>query len=84
MNTKKEDDMTANDEIVAGAIGRCYSMFDSVCNYALDIITDVIYNKPCTEAKEFLISRPEELAVRAFRKAIDDFETCAKARKVVH
>jgi hypothetical protein len=55
------------------AIMRCFNAVDYISETAANIIIDVLYNIPCPEAKQFLLTRPEELALRAFEKALSEF-----------
>jgi hypothetical protein len=54
------------------AIMRCFNMVDYISETAANIIIDLIYNIPCAEAQQFLLTRPEELAFRAFEKALSE------------
>jgi hypothetical protein len=54
------------------AIMRCFNMVDYISETAANIIIDLIYNIPCAEAKQFLLNRPEELALRAVEKALNE------------
>jgi hypothetical protein len=51
---------------------RCFRMVDYVCDIVPDYILDFVQDVPCSTAKQFLMSRPEEFAIRAFEKAIND------------
>ena len=54
------------------AITRCFNMVDYISETAANIIIDLIFNISCPEAKQFLLTKPEELALRAFEKALND------------
>jgi hypothetical protein len=54
------------------AIMRCFNMVDYISETASNIIIDLIFNIPCPETKQFLLTRPEELALRAFEKALNE------------
>jgi len=51
---------------------RCFRMVDYVCDIVTDYILDFVQDVPCSTAKQFLLSRPEEFAIRAFIKTIND------------
>jgi hypothetical protein len=51
---------------------RCFRMVDYLCNTVSDYILNFIEDIPCAEAKQYLLSRPEEFAIRLFEKTIDD------------
>ncbi len=72
------------EEHVEAAISRCFKMLDHINDLAADIITDIIHNNPCSGAKQFLIQRPEELAVRAIEKVIADFGNTKRMPDDVH
>lgn len=55
------------------ALMRCFNAIDYISETAANIIIDLIFNIPCAEAKHFLMTRPEELALRAFEKALTEF-----------
>jgi hypothetical protein len=54
------------------AIMRCFNMVDYISETAANIIIDLIFNIPCPETKKFLLNKPEELALRAFEKALNE------------
>lgn len=54
------------------AIIRCLNMVDYISDAAANIIINFIDNIPCPEAKRFLLTKPEELALKSFEKAIAD------------
>lgn len=54
------------------AITRCMNMVDYISDIAANMILNLVQNNPCPEAKRFLLTRPEELAIKSFEKAIND------------
>ncbi|MBN2038410.1 MAG: hypothetical protein JW864_00090 [Spirochaetes bacterium] len=71
-------------EYVKNAISRCYNMLDYISDSAADIITDIVYNSPCQNAKQFLLQKPEDLAVKAFKKVLEDYENDQYGSNIVH
>jgi hypothetical protein len=51
---------------------RCFRMVDYVSDVVTNYILDFVQDVPCATAKQFLLSKPEEFAIRAFEKAIND------------
>ena len=51
------------------AIARCMNMIDYISDVAANMILNLAQNNPCPEAKRFLLTRPEELAIKSFEKA---------------
>jgi hypothetical protein len=51
---------------------RCFRMVDYLSDVVTNYILDFIQNVPCGTAKQFLLNKPEEFAIRAFEKAIND------------
>jgi hypothetical protein len=51
---------------------RCFRMVDYVSDVVTNYILDFVQNVTCLTAKQFLLSKPEEFAIRAFLKAIND------------
>jgi hypothetical protein len=51
---------------------RCFRMVDYLCDIVTDYILNFLQDVPCSTAKQFLLSRPEEFAIRAFIKTIND------------
>ena len=62
------------------AIARCLDTIDYISDAALHIVINLIEYNSCPEAKRFLVTRPEELAVRSFEKAIKDISQNARRR----
>jgi hypothetical protein len=60
------------DDRVKKAIMRCFNMVDYISDTAANIIIDLIFNISCPEAEHFLLTKPEELAFRAFEKALNE------------
>jgi len=50
----------------------CFRMVDYLCDIVTDYILNFVQDVPCATAKQFLLSRPEEFAIRAFIKTIND------------
>lgn len=83
-NKMKEFSDNIDSEHMEKSISRCYNMLDYISDSAANIVTDIIYNSSCLNAKQFLVLRPEELAVKAFRKVLEDFNNVRYKAKDVH
>jgi hypothetical protein len=70
--TNTEITPDTNCQVTEETIQRCFNMLNYISNSAADIITDVIHKNPCHEAKQFLRDWPEEIAVRAYRKVLEE------------
>ena len=51
-------------------LSRCMRVVDFVSDMATDMIMHVVQNPPSPEAKDILLEGPEEVAIRAFEKAL--------------
>jgi hypothetical protein len=72
INGRSPESSGVTDEHEKKAIMRCFNMVDYISETASNIIIDLIFNIPCPETKQFLLTRPEELALRAFEKALNE------------
>ena len=54
-------------------LSRCFKMIDYLNDMATDIIMEFINNASCPVAKQLLRNSPEVIAIKAFEKAINDF-----------
>ena len=52
---------------------RCFNMVDCLNEAAVNIIMDFFQNTSCPMAKQLLRNSPEVIALKAFEKAIQDF-----------
>jgi hypothetical protein len=69
------------DEHEKKALMRCFNMVDYISETASNIIIDLIFNIPCPETKQFLLTKPEELAFRAFEKALNELGRGGRRRE---
>ena len=64
---------------------RCLRMVDYLSDVVINYILDFVHDVPCATAKQFLLSKPEEFAIRAFEKVINDMaHTSRKPKEQVH
>jgi hypothetical protein len=77
---KIESSAISNTDNAEVSIRRCFDMLTYISNSAAEIISDVIQNNPCDEAKRFLLDWPEEIAVRAYRKVLEDLAAMQQNR----
>jgi hypothetical protein len=60
---------------------RCFRMVDYLSDVVTNYILDFIQDVPCAMAKQYLLSKPEEFAIRAFEKAISDIAQASRKPK---
>lgn len=62
-------------------IVRCCRMVDYLSDVVTNYILDFVQDVPCGTAKQFLLSKPEEFAIRAFEKVINDIVYASRKPK---
>jgi hypothetical protein len=60
---------------------RCFRMVDYVSDVVTNYILDFVQDVPCATAKQYLMRKPEEFAIRAFEKAINDIVHASQKQK---
>lgn len=65
--------MGLSGEMEKEILSRCFKMIDYLNDMATDIIMEFINNASCPVAKQLLRNSPEVIAIKAFEKAINDF-----------
>ena len=74
-----------SEEEKKAVIVRCCRMVDYVSDVVTNYILDFVENVPCSTARQYLLRKPEEFAVRAFAKAINEIaHVSRKSKDPVH
>jgi hypothetical protein len=80
--TKNEaESLRLSEEEKKVVIVRCFRMVDYLSDVVTNYILDFVQDVPCATAKQFLLSKPEEFAIKTFEKVISDIAHASRKPK---